>query len=64
MDVNFLNRKLTEHVEAEHYTIGTEGAEIPHPHRCVIFDDLEGTVLPVDFSSLPREAKKKKRSNF
>ena len=48
-NVKFLNRKLTEHVEAEHHTMGTEGAENSHPHLCVVFDSFGGNVL-VDFS--------------
>jgi hypothetical protein len=55
-NVKILNRKLTEHAEAEHHIIGTEGAEIPHPHLCVIFDDFEGT-----FPSIFQVSQKKKK---
>ena len=54
-----MNRKLNEPLEAEHYTIGTEGAENSHQHLCVIFDDLEGTYLSI-FQVFHTESKKKK----
>ena len=46
-NVKFLNRKLTEHAEGEHHTMGTEGAENSHPHLCVIFDSLERRYLSI-----------------